>query len=195
MFADDTNITLSAKTVADLKLAVTSEPNNLTCWLRANTLSFNAAKTELMIIGSRKRLNAQCVEIAFSIDDKTVKRVDHPKFLCLTIDAHFSWLHHVHEICKKAYSAIGALKRVRPLIPREVAVQICNALILPHFDYCSPVRDCISGYLSTKLQKLQNRAARVITKSTFDMSSNPLLAMLKWEKLFLCRKKKTESFK
>ena len=36
MFADDTNITLSAKTVADLKLAVTSELNNITCWLRAN---------------------------------------------------------------------------------------------------------------------------------------------------------------
>ena len=36
MFADDTSITLSAKTVADLKLAVTSELNNLTCWLRTN---------------------------------------------------------------------------------------------------------------------------------------------------------------
>ena len=36
MSADDTNITLSAKTIADLKLAVTSELNNLTCWLRAN---------------------------------------------------------------------------------------------------------------------------------------------------------------
>ena len=45
MFADDTNITLSAKTVADLKLAVTSELNNLTCWLRANRLSLNVAKT------------------------------------------------------------------------------------------------------------------------------------------------------
>ena len=39
MFADDTSITLSAKTVADLKLAVTSELNNLTCWLRANKLT------------------------------------------------------------------------------------------------------------------------------------------------------------
>ena len=43
MFADDTSITLSAKTVADLKLAVTSELNNLTCWLRANKLSFSGA--------------------------------------------------------------------------------------------------------------------------------------------------------
>ena len=41
----------------------------------------------------------------------------------------------------------------------DVAVQICNALILPHFVYCSPVWDCMSGYLSDKLQKLENRAA------------------------------------
>ena len=52
MFADDTT-TLSAKTIADLKLAVISELNNLTCWLTANRLRLNVAKTELMIIGSR----------------------------------------------------------------------------------------------------------------------------------------------
>ena len=73
MFADDTNIPLSAKKVGDLKLAVTSELNNLTCWLRANRLSLNVAKTEVIIIESRQRLNAQCEEIDISIDDKTIK--------------------------------------------------------------------------------------------------------------------------
>ena len=99
MFADDTNITLSAKTVADLKLAVTSELNNLTCWLRANRLSLNVAKTELMIIGSRQRLNAQCEEIDISIDDRTIKRVDHIKSLGLAIDAKLSLSKYVDEIC------------------------------------------------------------------------------------------------
>ena len=189
MFADDTGITLSAKTVADLKLAVTSELNNLTCWLRANKWSLNVAKTELMIIGSRQRLNAQCEEINISIDDRTIKRVDHTKSLGVTIDAQLSWSKHVDEISKKVSSAIGALKRVRPFIPTDVAVQIYNALELPHFDYCSPVWDGMSGCLSNKLQKLQNRAARVITQSFFDTSCNLLLAMLKWEKLSLRRKK------
>ena len=89
----------------------------------------------------------------------------------LTIDAQLSWGKHVEEICKEVSSAIGALKRVRPFISKETAIQIYNALIMPHFDYCSPVWDCLSGYLSDKLQKLQNRAARVITKSPFDASS------------------------
>ena len=58
MFADDTNLTLSAKTLTELKqlkLALTPEFNNLSCWLKANKLSLNVAKTELMIIGSRQR--------------------------------------------------------------------------------------------------------------------------------------------
>ena len=103
------------------------------------------------------------------------------------IDAQLSWSKYVDEICKKASSAIGVLQRVRPFISTNVAVQTDNALILPHFDYCSPVWDGMSGYLR---DKLQNRAARVVTKLHFDTSSNLLLAMLKWEKLSLRHKKK-----
>ena len=189
MFADDTNLTLSAKTLTELKQALTPELNNLSCWLKANRLSLNVAKTELMIIGSRQRLSVQCDDLEIKIDDQIIKRVDHTKSLGLTIDDHLSWRKHVDEICKKVSSAIGALKRVRPFISKETATQIYNALIMPHFDYCSPVWDCLSGYLSDKLQKLQNRAARIITKSPFDTSSDHLLSTLDWERLFLRRKK------
>ena len=164
MFADDTNLTLSVKTLTELKLALAPELNNLSCWLKANKLSLNVAKTELMIIGSRQRLSAQCDDVEIRIDDQIIERVDHTKSLGLFIDAHLSWCKQVEEICKKVSSAIGALKRVRPFISKETAIQIYNALIIPHFDYSSPVWDCLSGYLSEKLQILQNRAARVITK-------------------------------
>ena len=79
MFADDTNLTLSAKTLTELKLALTPELNNLSCWLKANRLSLNVAKTELMIIGSRQRLSVQCDDLEIRIDDQIIKRVDHTK--------------------------------------------------------------------------------------------------------------------
>ena len=112
------------------------------------------------------------------IEDQIIKQVEHNKYLGVTIDAQLTWCKHVQETCKKASSAIGALKRVRPFIPNETAIQIYNALIVPYIDYCSPVWDCLSGYLSDKLQKLQNRAARVITKLPFDTNSNHLLTTL-----------------
>ena len=73
-----------------------------------------------MIIGSRQRLNSQCEEIEISIDDRTIKRVEHTKSLGLTIDAQLSWSKHVDEICKKASSVIGALKRARVLFRRRL---------------------------------------------------------------------------
>ena len=81
MFADDTNLTLSAKTLTELKLALTPELNNLSRWLKANKLSLNVAKTELMIIGSRQRLSAQCDDVEIRIDDQIIKRVVHTKSL------------------------------------------------------------------------------------------------------------------
>ena len=121
MFAPDTNLTLSAKTLTELKLALTPELNNLSCWLKANKLSLNVAKTELMIIGSRQRLSAQCDDVEIRIDDQIIKRVDHTKSLGLTIDVQLSWGKHVEEICKKISSVIGALKRVRFFIFIETA--------------------------------------------------------------------------
>ena len=49
MFTDDSSITLPAKTLTDLKLALSPKLSNLSCWLNANKLSLNIANTELMI--------------------------------------------------------------------------------------------------------------------------------------------------
>ena len=81
-------------------------------------------KTELMIIGSRQRLNTQCDEVDIRIDDEIIKRVDRTKSLGLTIDDRLSWSNHVDEICH--------------FISANTSLEIYNALILPHFDYCSP---------------------------------------------------------
>ena len=54
--------------------------------------------------------------------------------------------------------------------------------------YVFPKRWHIS--LNDKLQKLQNRAAKVITKSRYDVSSSNLFSKLGWDNL-LTRRKKT----
>ena len=185
MFADDTNIRLSAKTLTELRQALIPELSKLSCWLKANKLSLNVAKTELMIIGSRQRLSVQNEDVVTRIDDQIIKQVEHTKSLGINIDSQLTWCKHVEEICKKVSLATGALKLVRP---KETAIKIYNALIVPYFDYCSPVWDCLRGYLSDQLQKLQNRAARVITKLPFDTNSNYLLTTLNWERLSIRRK-------
>ena len=48
---------------------------------------------------------------------------------------------------------IGALSRIRPLIPKATAVQIYNARIQPHFDYCTLFWNGLSSCLREKLMQ------------------------------------------
>ena len=153
MFADDTNITVPGCTFAELEQATNSELNNLYNWLKANKLSLNIAKTEFMVISTRQRFLAEnCSEINIQLDGHPISRVEHTKSLGLNIDDRLSWSNHIKDLCRKISSAIGALRRIRPLISQSTAVQLYNALIQPHFDYCTPVWNGLSSYLCEKLQ-------------------------------------------
>ena len=53
-------------------------------------------------------------------------------------------------------------------------------LVQPHFDYCSVVWRICGKILSDKLQKLKNRAARVLTYSTYDTNVERLFQLVGW---------------
>ena len=93
------------------------------------------------------------------------------------IDENLSWNVHVEKLCKKVASGISALK-----------LKIYNCLVQPYFDYCSVVWDSCGSTLAEKLQKLQNRAARVLTFSTYDTNADHLFEILGWKNLASQRK-------
>ena len=72
-------------------------------------------------------------------------------------------------------------------------VTIYKSLILPHLDYCSAVWGCIVNGLSQKLEKLQYRAARIITRSGWDVRCAQILRALEWESFADRRTKQLKS--
>ena len=95
------------------------------------------------------------------------------------IDDNLTWHSHIDKLCKKIASAIGVIKRVKPFVPQSTLLNIYNSLVQSNFDYCSLIWGNCGKTLSNKLQKLQNRAARVITSSNFDVDS--LCHKLSWK--------------
>ncbi len=189
MFADDTSVSYAADLVDELQNVLNSELKSLHNWLITNRLSLNIAKTEFMTIGSRQKIRAIDDEIIIKINEREINRVDSVKSLGVHIDNHLAWTTHIDKISKKIASAIGALKRIRPYITTSTAVQVYQALIQPHFDYCCSVWDGLGETLSCKIQKLQNRAARVIMRANYDDSAGILLDTLHWDNLSLRREK------
>ena len=79
---------------------------------------------------------------------------------------------------RKIASGIGALKRIRSFVPDTTLQFIFNSLVQPYFDYCCVVWDNCSKTLADKLQKLQNRAARILTFSSYDANADVVLASI-----------------
>ena len=55
-----------------------------------------------------------------------------------------------------------------------------RSLIEPYFRYFCPIRGGASSSNLQKLQKLQNGAARIVTDSSYDAHSEPLIKKLGW---------------
>ncbi len=53
------------------------------------------------------------------IDNVPIKRVTKTKSLGIQIDQFLSWDNHLEEICKKASSGIGAIRRLKSYVSRE----------------------------------------------------------------------------
>ena len=78
------------------------------------------------------------------------------------------------------------LRRIKKYLPKSVLEKVYEAIVPPYFDYCSHwdnYWDNCSLYLQDKLQKMQNRAARVITGKPYGTKISDILNMLHWQPL------------
>ena len=189
MYADDTGLTIASISPTEIETKMNTDLSNINKWLYANKLSLNIAKTEFMLVTSRQKLRTMATYPKININGQPVTEVEVSESLGLHIDNTLSWNNQIDHITKKVSAAIGAIKRIRPFVTQTTLLSMYHSWIQPHFDYCSEVWGNIGVVLTHKLQKLQNRAVRIITSSTYDTSSRLLRNSLSLDDLSTRRAK------
>ena len=106
--------------------------------------------------------------------------VNNTKYLGLQVDDQLKWSTHLSSTIKKVSRGIGMLKYSKRYLPKENLIMLYRSLVEPYFRYCCPVWGSCSASALDKLQKLQNRAARIVTNSPYDTSALPLIKSLGW---------------
>ena len=136
-----------------------------------------------MIIRSKQHLPNITNDPKIELGEAEIKRVDKSKTLGVTIDEHLTSKNQVDNIKKKVSKGTAMLRRMKEYVSISTLIKVYNAIILSHFDYCSLVWDECADYLLTRLQKLQNSAAPVITGSSYETNSEDILSELNWQPL------------
>ena len=140
-------------------------------------------KTKFQLMGSRQKLYTLTDSPVLSINGTPVNQVPTSKSLGVRIDTNLTWGSHIEKLAKKITSGILTIKRVRQIVPPATLHLIYKALTQPHFDFCNVVWGDCGIKLADKLQKLQNRAARALTFSSYDADASQLFQNLNWKNL------------
>lgn len=117
-------------------------------------------KTGFRMIGSRHRLTSVENSPVLTLGESNIKRVSEKKSLGMILDEQLKWDKYNDTQCKAISNRIALLKRARSFLPRETSIKMYNALVWPHFTYCSLIWNDGSCSIINKLYKLQESSAR-----------------------------------
>ena len=137
---------------------------------------------------TRKHLNK--IQAIYTLEGTALENVDNIKYLGVTIINDLKWNTHISNICTKANRTLGFLRRTLFSCPQNVRKAAYKGMVRPIFDYGSSVWDPHTDMLQEELEKVQNRAARFVTrKYVYETGSmTDILGQLKWESLKKRRK-------
>ena len=84
-------------------------------------------------------------------------------------------------IHSKISRSIGCIRRVKQLIPKNILINLYYAFILRHIDYCCTAWGSCSKMNLAKIQRLQNKYARLVLNADSFTSQCYLTSTLNWQ--------------
>ena len=148
-----------------------------------NLKELNVKKIKYINIESHYQLRHLNEDLNVRVDSQQFMWATTYRCLGIEVDETLGWQCQVDVICKKVSAGLGALKRIRSLVPHQTLLRMYEALVLPYLDYCSEVWGCMGKSQCDRLQRLQNRAGRIITFSDYSTRSAGILQDLRWDSL------------
>ena len=109
-FADDKNLLIANKSLKHIRKLLNLDLRFLSKWLRANKISLNCSKTELIIFRHpRKQIN---YELKLKTNGRKLYPSDYVKYLGILIDPRLNWDYHTDFIAPKLSRAKGMLMKI-----------------------------------------------------------------------------------
>ena len=165
-YADDTQLYLafkpdSAVNTLDAVNAMELCIRDLRTWMLHDKLKLNDNETEIILTGTRKQL-AKVDGISLCVGDSKVFPVKSTKNLGTWIDSNLNLKINVNNMCKAAYYHLTNVRRIRKYLDEKASQTLILALVIGRIDYCNSILYGLPARELTKLQRLQNSAARII---------------------------------
>ena len=128
-------------------------------WMSTNKLKLNPDKTEFLLIGNERQRSKYLSMFLIELLGVETYPAKSARNLGVIFDKNFNFNSHISAICISCIYHIRDLRRIRRHLDLDSAKLLANALV------SSRLLSGIAKTDLTKLQRVLNRLARVVTKS------------------------------
>ena len=153
-YADDLQIYSHVDTAqtSSLVLRLSSCVEDVKNWMAQNRLRLNPAKTELIWLGSPRRLQL-CPMTPLLIAGAAIQPSSHVRNLGVILDSDLSMTTHINKLAAVCFFHIRQLRLIRRSLDIDAAHALVRALIHSRLDYCNGV---LAGLSLEKYRRLVN---------------------------------------
>ena len=166
IFADDTNLFFSHKSIKELFHIANLELNKVFKWFNTNKLFLNKDKTKYTFFHkAREKDNIPLKLPPLFINDREIKRITSIKYLEVLIDEHLTW----NIIENKVSKNLGLLHRARRVLDKTALKNLYFSFIHSYLNYGNTVWASTSTTKLKKLTRKQKHALRILNNEFTDI--------------------------
>ena len=169
-YADDLQLQMSAPPdrISELLHSMQSCIGDVKAWATANMLKLNDSKTELMLVISKRSKHLHNLPTSITIGNAQIPFKQSVKNA------------HVSNIARTCYFELRRLAFIRRFLTSTATATPVSAFVLSRIDYCNSLLFGSTHDVTSHLQRIQNYAARVISRLPMSSSIAIHVKSLHW---------------
>ncbi|KAG5268003.1 hypothetical protein AALO_G00228360 [Alosa alosa] len=150
--------------------------HDIKLWLSQNFLNLNEAKTECIIFSTAGTPNGP----ALSLGALATYLKPAVRNLGVTFDCNMKFHKQISNVVKTSFFQLRLLAKVKNFLNRHDLEKAIHAFISSRLDYCNALYAGLSQTSISRLQLVQNAAARFLTNTPRREHITPVLYTLHW---------------
>ena len=167
-FADDTTFYSCNKSLQKVVENLEHDSGIALKWFQDNYMKLNSDKCHLLIAGSKH------VEQSVTIGGREILETNEQRLLGIHIGKNLNFEAHISNICLQANNKLTAIARYSNLVSFQKLRILIKAFVEAQFSYCPLVWMFHSRKLNSKINRLHERALRLLYKDDFSTFENLL---------------------
>ena len=159
--------------------------NDMCRWFNDNKLVCNRDKTQFMYFTSKFKSSPKSVCI--NLDSTILHPTNTIRNLGVVWDHHLIMRSQVSRVCSSAAFSLNKIGQITDYLDRSSLLKLVHSYISSKLDYCNALFLGLPDRELNRLQRIQNSAARLVSRTNKNDHITPVLKELHWLPINFCR--------